>query len=160
MPAHADEWLAETATLKVEPGCDIFATVEVKIDTSRHVRPLKLVDGQMTRDLFKTMTKYTYSESGNYVKIDLPDLAGLVEGENRIVTDFKDRAFNVKIYDFKGNGNNFQFGVTKLQCKILPKDCSFIIKPKCLQIKLRKKKEEDNWHSLFHSPAIGERDSD
>lgn len=163
MPASAEEWLSAesgTSRMTLEHGDDVFATVEVTIDPARHVRPLKMVDGKETRDQFKTMTKYTYSEAGNYVKVDLPDLPGLVQGENRIVCDFKERSLFVKIYDVKTIGNNYVFGVKKLQCKILPKDCSYLIKPKCLQLKLRKKKEDDNWHSLFHSPAIGERDSD
>ncbi len=47
-----------------------------------------------------------------------------------------------------------------LQCRIIPKGCSYVFKSSGLQLNLRKKNEKDNWYSLFKSKAIGERDSD
>jgi len=76
--------------------------------------------------------------------------------QSTITTDFKERSFEIKIGDFLKDGNNLMFGVKKLQCRILPKDCSYRITSKGVQVKLRKKKQDDNWHSLFHSKAIGE----
>ena len=107
---------------------------------------------------YKTLTKYTYYESGkDYVKVDLADLAG-VTSQDKITVDFQNRALTVRVENFKGA--NYQFSVPKLQCKILPKDCSWLVKSSGLQLKLRKKKSDDNWYSLFKTKAIGERDSD
>lgn len=112
------------------------------------------------QEKFTTIAKYTYYEQGDYVKVDLPIGAGADKEKNRITTEFKDRSCQIKVFDFGKPGNNLIFGVPKLQYRILPPDCSYRISSKGLQLKLRKKKAEDNWHSLFHSPAIGEQDSD
>ena len=75
--------------------------------------------------------------------------------------EFQERSFTVLVADYKGiAGNNLRFAVPKLQCKIIPKGCSFVAKSSGLQLNLRKKDEKDNWFSLFKSKAIGERDSD
>lgn len=106
---------------------------------------------------YTTITKYTYFESGTkYVKVQLPDLAGL-KNEHLEVT-FGKQSLAVKVHNFKGK--NLQFTVPKLQCRICPDDCKGQLKDSCLQLTLRKKKEDDNWHSLFKNKAIGERDSD
>jgi hypothetical protein len=70
----------ETEALVLENTEDIFVVVDVQIDTSRHVKPLAMRD--VTTDVlkFKTLTKYTYFESGkNYIKVQLSELAGLTK---------------------------------------------------------------------------------
>ena len=65
------------------------------------------------------------------------------------------------VADYKGvAGNNLRFAVPRLQCRILPKGCSYVFKSSGLQLNLRKKDEKENWFSLFKTKAIGERDSD
>jgi len=49
---------------------------------------------------YTTIGKYTYSEAGDYVKIDLPIGAGASVEKNSITTDFGDRSFEIKIHDF------------------------------------------------------------
>ena len=75
----------------MNPNDDVFVIVDVKIDTTRHVKPIstasvtKPVDDKLK---FKTLTKYTYAESDRvYVKVDLLELSGLTK-ENRIEVDF------------------------------------------------------------------------
>lgn len=93
------------------------------------------------------------------MKVLLSELSGLKDHpKDKIDVSFTERSFEVKVYDLKGH--NVQFSVPKLQCRILPKDCSFSHKSSGLQITLRKKNTEDNWYSLFKSKAIGETHSD
>lgn len=68
------------------------------------------------------------------------------------------RSFFVEVTKFKGQ--DWKFGVPKLQCRIMPDDCSFQVKSSGLEIKLRKKRLADNWWSLFKQRAIGEKDTD
>lgn len=57
---------------------DIFVVVGVEVDTTRHVKPLEM--RETARVIFKTLTKYTYFESGkNYIKVQLSELAGLTK---------------------------------------------------------------------------------
>ena len=110
---------------------------------------------------YKTITKYSYFESGDkWIKVLLPDLAGLKDHPaDKIKVEFlSNRSFSVAVHDF--NGQNWQFTVPRTQCRILEKACTFSHKSSGLQISLRKKNTADNWWSLFKSKAIGERDTD
>lgn len=138
---------------------DLFVLVRISIDRSKHVKPIAKLTPDESKDLTKytTISKYTYFESGSkYVKVQLPDLAGLAD--EPLDVSFDKQALSVKVRNFKGK--NWQFTVPKLQCRILPPDCKWQTKSSCLQLTLRKKSEQDNWHSLFKNKAIGERDSD
>ena len=109
---------------------------------------------------FKTMTKYSFSESGEkYVKVllDFPDAKKLLTTE-KITCNFGERSFEIYVEDYKDE--NYKFAVPKLHCRILPKDCSFSFKSNNVQITLRKKRNEDNWWSLFKQKAVGEREGD
>ena len=66
----------------LENGADLFGLVDIQINTSKHVKPVAThtikatVSGKV--DEFKTITKYTYFESGTkWIKVLLSDLAGL-----------------------------------------------------------------------------------
>ena len=76
---------------RVSPNDDVFVIVDVKIDTTRHVKPISTASVSSHVDdklKFKTLTKYTYAESDRvYVKVDLLELSGLTK-ENRIEVDF------------------------------------------------------------------------
>lgn len=76
--------------------------MEVNIDPERHVKPLKAEVSASTSGVVKYVTigKYTYSEAGDYVKIDLPIGAGADKEKNRITVDFFERSFEIKIHDF------------------------------------------------------------
>lgn len=115
------------ASSVLEPAGDLFVTLQIDIDTQRHVKPLAVETLEEKKPLkpFKTLSKYTYYESGSkYVKVLLSELAGLKEHPSeKIEVNFGERSFEVKVYDLKGQ--NVQFSVPKLQCRILPKDCSF-----------------------------------
>ena len=91
---------------------DIFVVVSVEVDTSRHVKPLEMREAfDKSKVLFKTLTKYTYFESGkNYIKVQLSELAGLTKEVCEV--EFQNRSLSVKVFDF--NGQNFQFAVLKL----------------------------------------------
>lgn len=155
--SESDDWVDaySTGSFELQNGADVFATLEVQVDASRHVQPLSS-KASAKEVQFETLKKYTYSDGDTYVKVDLPIGAGVQK--EMIQSDFHDRSFEVRILGF--NNQNLVFGVKKLQCRILPPDCSVRISSKGVQVKLRKKKADDNWHSLFHSPAIGEVDSD
>ena len=147
----------ESALLTVGDGDDFFMTVNADFDRTKSVRPL-LVQEKAPALKYKTVTKYQFSESGaKYVKVDLTELAGLPK-DKPVEVEFENRSVSVRVHDWKDA--NWQFTVPRLQCKILPPDSSWLIKDKYLQLKLRKKKEDDVWHSLFKTKAIGERDSD
>ena len=109
---------------------------------------------------FKTMTKYTYFESGEkYVKVLLEFKGAKTELKlSNIKCNFAERSFEVFVEDYKGD--SFKFAVPKLHHRILPKDCSFSLKSDNVQITLRKKKEDDNWWSLFKQKAVGEKAGD
>ena len=110
---------------------------------------------------FRTITKYSYFESGDkWVKVLLSDLTGLKDHPTeKVKVEFPtNRSFSVIVLDWKGQ--NWQFTVPRLQCRILPQACTFSHKSSGLQISLRKKNTSDNWFSLFKTKAIGERDSD
>ena len=43
--------------------------------------------------------------------------------------EFGERSFSVLVADYKGvAGNNLMFAVPRLQCKIVPKGCSYVLK--------------------------------
>jgi len=77
---------------------------------------------------FKTLSKYSYAETEKYCKVELSELVGLTD--EKVEVDFQNRSLSLKVFDYKGL--NYQFTVPKLQCKILPKDCSYLIKKNCL----------------------------
>ena len=109
------------------------------------------------KDVFKTLSKYTYFDSSDkYIKVQLSELAGLKD--EKLEVEFFDRSLTVKVWNFKGA--NWSWGVPKLHAKICPPDCKWQIKSSCLQLTLRKKKEDSSWYSLFKTKAIGERDSE
>ena len=98
---------------------------------------------------YKTCTKYTFYESGEkYVKVllDFPDAKKLLS-KDKIQCNFDIRSFEIMIHDY--NGENFTFAVPKLHCRILPPDCSFGFKSNNVVVTLRKKRNGDNWWSLF-----------
>ena len=126
-----------------------LAVVEKKVDT--------LVE---TNSKYRTLTKYTFYESGEkYVKVllDFPDAKKLIKRE-QIQTSFDIRSFEILINDYKGE--SFKFAVPRLHCKICPEDCSFGFKSNNVVVTLRKKKNEDNWWSLFKQKAVGEKAGD
>lgn len=66
-----------------EEGSDVFATVRIEVDASKHVKPLSSAPVQAKpaddftagRKPFKTLTKYSYAESGTtLIKVLLPEL--------------------------------------------------------------------------------------
>ena len=154
---------------------EVFIWTNASVDTTKTVKPIKVapindnregpnkkVEAAMAdaRSNYKTLTKYTYFESGEkYVKVllDFPDAKSLLK-KDQITCNFGDRSFEIFIDNYKGD--NFKFAVPNLHHRILPKDCSFSFKSNNVQITLRKKKEDDNWWSLFKSKAVGERPGD
>ena len=114
----------------------------------------------MATDDYKTITKYTFYESGEkYVKVllDFPDAKKLIARE-QIKCTFDTRSFTILIHDYKGS--NFKFAVPKLHCRILPQDSTFSFKSNNVVVTLRKKNLNDNWWSLFKQKAVGEREGD
>ena len=108
----------------------------------------------------KTLTKYSYSESGEkYIKVllDFPDAKILIKKEDVHCT-FGERSFEILIDNYKGE--NYKFAVPKLHHRILVKDCSFSFKSSNVQITLRKRKNTDHWWSLHKAKAVGEKDGD
>jgi len=78
-------------SIQVVNGDDLFVSVSVTVDAQKHVKPLvvKQTDTSSFDILkFKTLTKYTYYESGkDYLKVDLSELAGVTTSD-KINVDF------------------------------------------------------------------------
>ena len=78
-------------SIEVANGDDLFVSVSVTVDAQKHVKPLvvKQADASSFDILkFKTLSKYTYYESGkDYLKVDLSELAG-VTSQDKINVDF------------------------------------------------------------------------
>jgi len=150
----------------VEPAGDLFCHLTVQVDARKHVKPVevrpasKAPEAIVGDDKFVTVQKYSYYESGSkWVKVQLEFFKGLKDHPaDKLITEFKQRSLTIKVLDYKGA--NYQFQVPRLQCKVLPEQCSVTAKPDCLTINLRKFKDDDNWWSLFKTKAIGEVDSD
>ena len=162
-----------------ENGAEVFVRVFVSVDTSKHVRPVamnpqpaavavaptgvnKPVAAHVSLDTsnYKTLTKYSYSESGEkYVKVllDFPDAKNLIKKEDVHVT-FGVRSFEILVNNYKGA--NYKFAVPNLHHRILTKDCSFSFKSNNVQITLRKRKNTDHWWSLHKAKAVGEKAGD
>ena len=137
----------------------MFVKVDVEVDPTKTVKPVAVKQpdtrpaptalGGFGNNQYKTLTKYTFYESGEkYVKVllDFPDAKKLLTKE-QIQCTFENRSFEILINDYKGE--NFKFAVPKLHCRILPPDCSFNFKSNNVQITLRKKAIGDHWWSLF-----------
>lgn len=171
--------LGLTASSLLTNGSDVYVTVRITIDSSKHIAPLSSVPIAASKLMgnakkpavftestdkmrkFRTITKYSYAESGDkWIKVLLSDLTGLKDHPaDKVKVEFpSNRSFSVVVTDWKGE--NLQFTVPRLQCRILPQACTFGHKSSGLQINLRKKNTSDNWWSLFKSKAIGERESD
>jgi len=169
--------LGLTASSIFADGSDVYATVRITVDSKRYVAPINTIPIVPKQTIaasaltnpstnekvlkFRTITKYSYFESGDkWIKVLLPDLAGLSSHPaDKIKVEFPtNRSFSVEVVDF--NGQNWQFAVPRTQCRILTKACTFQMKSSGLQVSLRKKNTSDNWWSLFKSKAIGEKDTD
>ena len=77
---ESDDWVDaySTGAFNLEDGDDVFATLEVTIDSQRHVQPLS--SGATAKEVqFETIKKYTYSDSDTYVKVDLPIGVGVTK---------------------------------------------------------------------------------
>lgn len=70
------------------------------IDPARHVKPVQAQAAQKEEVKYTTIGKYTYYESGDYVKIDLPIGAGADKEKNRIEVEFKERSLVLRVHDF------------------------------------------------------------
>ena len=154
-----------------EDGDEIYVNINIIVDTAKTVKPIQVKSAESANKAtgsaivggdqkYKTLVKYTFYESGTkYIKVllDFPDAKKLIS-KDHIQTSFDVRSFEVLIHDYKGE--NFKFAVPKLHCKICPPDCSIGFKSNNVVINLRKKKEEDNWWSLFKQKAVGEKDGD
>lgn len=141
------------------------------VDPKKHVKPIEVrpkaaefvskAPLELLNDSkFVTVVKYSYYESGSkWVKIQLDFFKDLKSHpKDKIITEFKLRSMTLKVLDYKGQ--NYQFSVPRLQCKIISEECSYTLKSDSIVINLRKFKDDDNWWSLFKSKAIGEVESD
>ena len=102
--------------------------------------------------------KFTFADDSYKVKMSFLDEHSHVEMSAKVLKVPEKEIFAVEFQ--RNKGDNFKFAVPNLHHRILPKDCSFSFKSNNVQITLRKKKEDDNWWSLFKSKAVGERPGD
>ena len=153
----------------IEDEGHLYLWTDVHVDSKKHVEPIQVrtFDEKPKKaetlsevaSNYKILTKYSFSESGKYVKVlfDFPDAKNLIKKE-QVQTNFEKRSFEIMIAGYKGE--NFKFAVPKLQCRICPPDCSWSLKSNNVQVSLRKKGLEDNWWSLFKQKAVGEKEGD
>ena len=130
--------LGLTASSVLSNGSDVYVTVRITIDSSKHVKPLATntplssAAGAATSSMpanasaisatsneqmlkFRTITKYSYFESGEkWVKVLLSDLTGLKDHPaDKVKVEFPtNRSFSVVVLDWKGQ--NWQFTVPRL----------------------------------------------
>ena len=130
----------------------------------KHVKPVASKPAEAPSEIIssgkiRTVTKYTYYESGSsWVKV-LLDFENIKDHPREdIEIEFKERSFVLKVKDYKGE--TYQFAVPKLQCKIKPYQSKLTFKTNNIVVNLKKFKDDDNWWSLFKSKAVGEVDSD
>ena len=100
---------------------DVFCTVDIQVDTKKHVKPIETkpvvknnnAPEAIVIDKFKTLTKYTFYESGkNWVKVML-EFKGIKDHpKEKITYEFKKRGFELKVFDYLGS--NYQFACPKL----------------------------------------------
>lgn len=99
---------------------DVYCMVDVQVDPKKHVKPIEVkpkasvngaasksngaaLNGIYTADKFVTLTKYSFYESGkNWVKVlfDLKDIKS--HNKDKIIIDFTNRSFTLKVLDYKG----------------------------------------------------------
>ena len=96
----------------LESGDDAFATISIDIDSKRHVKPLSQSslpkkaasedDFTAGKKRFKTLTKYSYSESGTkFIKVLLSDLSDMKNHPaDKMKITFADRSFAVMVEDY------------------------------------------------------------
>ena len=110
--------LGLTASSLLSNGSDVYVTVRITIDSSKHIAPLSSkamptstakkagVHIASTDDKkFRTITKYSYFESGDkYIKVLLSELAGLKDHPvDKVKIEFPtNRSFSVVVEDWKG----------------------------------------------------------
>lgn len=111
--------LGLSASSILSEGTDVYVTVRITIDSSKHVKPLATstpsVAGKPTTTIgaadtdvllkFRTITKYSYFESGDkWIKVLLSDLTGLKDHPaDKVKVEFPtDRSFSVVVLDWKG----------------------------------------------------------
>jgi len=138
--------------------------IEITVDLTKHVRPIAAgIDKKAPTTVesipMTTLTSYSYYESAKTNVKVLITLPGIENHPNdKIKATFKERSFEIFIFDF--NGKNYVFRVPKLQCHIKPEESSYGLKKGSVVVTLRKLKEGDNWWSLFKSKGVCEGDSD
>ena len=89
-----------SAALALETGSDVYVKVRITVDSTKHVQPIvqtqvqekPVTASKIEHEVlkYKTITKYSYYESGEkYVKVLLSDLAGLDKHpKDKITVDF------------------------------------------------------------------------
>lgn len=116
---------------------DIYCSVEVSVDTKKHVKPVEVrpvvpakvsLTSIVSDDKYVTIVKYSYYESGSkWIKVLLDGFKDIKSHpKEKIQVEFKPRGFTLRIMEFKGQ--NHQFQVPKLQCHIIPEECSITVK--------------------------------
>jgi len=130
---------------------DIFCGVELNI------QPVKVNTFEQNDVLkFKTLTNYSFWVANKQiVKVRVP-LDGCQNlNKEHLKASFTESSLEVKILNL--NGNNYCFGVPRLDAKIVPeKSEAFIDKDGSIIIRLRKAKEDDHWSYLFKQKYVGE----
>ena len=105
---------------------------------------------------YKTITAYSfYVSSETYVRVLVP-IPGIEKVKKEdIMADFTDTSLDVRVKNGL-NGNNYRFGVPRLDAKIIPEKCEAFAKGDRLIIRLRKAKNDDHWSYLFKQQYVGE----
>ena len=94
---------------------DIYCSVEVSVDTKKHVKPVEVrpaavptkggpLTSIVTDDNYVTIVKYSYYESGTkLIKVLLDGFKDIKSHpKEKIQVEFKPRSFTLRILDFKG----------------------------------------------------------
>lgn len=130
---------------------DVFCLVEMNI------QPVKTQIKQQEDVLkFKTLSNYSfYVANKQIVKVLVPLKLGKIEiPKENVKSTFTESSLEVKIYNV--NGQNYLFGVPRLDAKIIPEKSEAIMKDGEIVIRLRKAKEDDHWSYLFKQKYVGE----
>ncbi|CRG97018.1 calcyclin binding protein, putative [Plasmodium gallinaceum] len=139
----------------------------IKLKTEGSQSPNKINDVNLPLDdsniSYNSVQSFAWNQEGNKVTIFLTVKNVHNIEKEKIVTEFDERSFEIKMHDV--DKKNYRFCVKKLHEKILPKKCSIKVKKDSVHVNLIKQDNKywDNLHfkespmSKIKAPKIDEQ---
>jgi hypothetical protein len=103
---------------------------------------------------FIMLSKYSFYDDDKFVKVLVPITGIGAHPKDRIISEFTNRSFVVKIVDM--NGSNYRYGVSKTHYEMIPNESKIIIKANEIVFKLKKAKSDEYWSFLHKTRMVGD----